>query len=173
LQAIAQYLVNLNVWQHNLLVLLGRRFKWPGALGARCRCGRGVAAGMRTLPQRDVCTRALPQRDVCTRTLPQRDVCTRALPQRDVCMRTLLLARSCFKTPGMVVGLSPRPPSPPSLLPPGDRSEPPLPCRMGSAPQLRPQPLGVGGLQHLCHRLLICHQHDYALLQQPGGHCGG
>lgn len=36
LQATAQYLVNLNVWQHNLLVLLGRRFRWRGARDARC-----------------------------------------------------------------------------------------------------------------------------------------
>ncbi len=35
-QAMAQYVVNLNVWSHNLLVLLGRRFSWRGAADARC-----------------------------------------------------------------------------------------------------------------------------------------
>eukprot|EP00877_Chromochloris_zofingiensis_P014030 jgi/Chrzof1/8881/Cz03g27240.t1 len=42
LQAIAQYLVNLNVWTHNLLVLLGRRYKWSGTV--KCSSDHNWAA---------------------------------------------------------------------------------------------------------------------------------
>jgi hypothetical protein len=39
MQALAQYLVNLNIWTHNLLVLLGRASDRAQAVASHAQCG--------------------------------------------------------------------------------------------------------------------------------------